>query len=247
MLYLIGQGMDPALSFKIMESVRKGKVAKGKEGSWPAWKKEMEEHGVPEWYLGSAEKIQYMFPKAHAAAYVMMALRVAYCKLYYPLEYYTAYFSIRADGFDYEMMATGRENMTRNLAMLRKNKDSLSDKELLVLRDMRLVEEMYARGIEFMPIDVYKAKADRFQIIDGKIMPSFNSIGGRAEPGRSRRAGTVPVPRGHDPALEDQFDPGGDHGAHGHPGRHGREQPAVPDGHRAGISCAKNGRLRASV
>ncbi|MBQ6075109.1 MAG: PolC-type DNA polymerase III [Lachnospiraceae bacterium] len=178
MLYLIGQGMDPALSFKIMESVRKGKVAKGKEGSWPAWKKEMEEHGVPEWYLGSAEKIQYMFPKAHAAAYVMMALRVAYCKLYYPLEYYTAYFSIRADGFDYEMMATGRENMTRNLAMLRKNKDSLSDKELLVLRDMRLVEEMYARGIEFMPIDVYKAKADRFQIIDGKIMPSFNSIAG---------------------------------------------------------------------
>ena len=178
MLYLIGQGMDPAQSFKIMESVRKGKVAKGAEGNWPQWRKDMEEHGVPDWYLGSAEKIQYMFPKAHAAAYVMMALRVAYCKLYYPLEYYTAYFSIRADGFDYEMMARGREIMARNLAMLRKNRDRLSDTELRTLRDMRLVEEMYARGIEFMPIDVYRAKADRFQIIDGKIMPSFNSIAG---------------------------------------------------------------------
>ena len=178
MLYLIGQGMDPAQSFKIMESVRKGKVAKGAESNWPQWRKDMEEHGVPDWYLGSAEKIQYMFPKAHAAAYVMMALRVAYCKLYYPLEYYTAYFSIRADGFDYEMMARGREIMARNLAMLRKNRDRLSDTELRTLRDMRLVEEMYARGIEFMPIDVYRAKADRFQIIDGKIMPSFSSIAG---------------------------------------------------------------------
>ena len=181
MLYLISKGMEPALSFKIMESVRKGKVAKGGEPNWPQWKEELLAHGVPEWYVGSAEKIQYMFPKAHAAAYVMMALRVAWCKVHHPLEYYTAYFSIRADGFDYEMMCLGKDRMLQNLEHLRRNKDRLSDKEKLVLRDMRLVEEMYARGYEFAPIDLYRAKATRFQIVDGKIMPSFTSIAGLGE------------------------------------------------------------------
>ncbi|MBP3728642.1 MAG: PolC-type DNA polymerase III, partial [Lachnospiraceae bacterium] len=178
MLYLISRGIDPALSFKIMESVRKGKVASGQESNWPEWKAVLEAHQVPDWYIDSAEKIQYMVPKAHAAAYVMMALRVAYCKLYYPLEYYTSYFSIRADGFDYEKMCLGRENLERNLAHFRKNRDYLTKTEQDTLKDLRSVEEMYARGIEFMPIDIYRAKADRFQIIDGKIMPSFASIGG---------------------------------------------------------------------
>ena len=181
MLYLISKGMEPALSFKIMESVRKGKVAKKGEPSWPEWKKQLEEHDVPDWYIGSAEKIQYMFPKAHAAAYVMMALRVAYCKVHHPLEYYTAYYSIRADGFDYALMCRGPEELRKNLELFRRNKDTLSDKEKLVLRDMRLVEEMYARGFEFVPIDIYKAKAKRFQIVDGKIMPSFVSIAGLGE------------------------------------------------------------------
>lgn len=181
MLYLISKGLDPALSFNIMESVRKGKPARGEESKWDGWKEEMKAHDVPDWYIGSAEKIQYMFPKAHAAAYVMMALRVAYCKVHYPLEYYTAYFSIRADGFNYEMMGTGYDNLVRHLELFRKNRDHLSDKEKLCLRDMRLVEEMYARGISFMPIDLYRAKADRFQIIDGKIMPSFMSIAGLGE------------------------------------------------------------------
>ena len=181
MLYLISKGMDPALSFKIMESVRKGKVAKKAEPNWPDWKQQLESHEVPGWYIGSAEKIQYMFPKAHAAAYVMMALRVAYCKVHHPLEYYAAYYSIRADGFDYALMCMGRDVLNRNLALFRRNRDTLSDKEKLVLRDMRLVEEMYARGIEFTPIDLYKAQAKRFTIVDGKIMPSFMSIAGLGE------------------------------------------------------------------
>lgn len=179
--YLIGKGMEPAVAFKIMESVRKGKVAKKEESSWPEWRQALLDHQVPEWYIGSAEKIRYMFPKAHAAAYVTNGLRVAYCKLYHPLAYYTAYFSIRADGFDYALMCMGQENLKKNLALFRKNRDTLSDKEKLVLRDMRLVEEMYARGIEFAPLDIYRAKATRFQIVDGRIMPSFISVAGLGE------------------------------------------------------------------
>lgn len=181
MQYLISRGMEPALSFKIMESVRKGRVAKGEESNWPEWKKAMEEKGIPDWYIGSAEKIQYMFPKAHAAAYVTNGLRVAYCKLYHPLEYYTAYFSIRADGFDYELMGQGRETLNKNLEVFRRNKDSLTKAEMETLRDMRLAEEMYARGISFVPIDLYKAQATRFQIVEGGIMPSFVTIAGLGE------------------------------------------------------------------
>ena len=178
MQYLIGRGVESSLSFKIMESVRKGKVAKGEESNWEEWKKELQAHEVPDWYIASAEKIQYMFPKAHAAAYVSNGLKVAYCKLYHPLEYYTAYFSIRGDGFRYDMVCGGPEEIKKNLELLRRNRDNLTDKERLVLRDMRLVEEMYARGIEFMPMDIYRAKAERFQIIDGKLMPSFITIPG---------------------------------------------------------------------
>ena len=141
----------------------------------------MEEHGVPDWYIGSCEKIMYMFPKAHAAAYVMMAWRVAWCKIHHPLQYYTAYFSIRADGFDYEKICLGREHFREVLESLRKRADILTDVEKLTLRDMRIAEEMFARGFDFVPIDLYRAKADRFQIMDGKIMPSFQSIAGMGE------------------------------------------------------------------
>ncbi len=181
MLYLISKGMDPALSFKIMENVRKGKVAGGKVAEWPSWKEEMSAHDVPDWYIGSCEKIQYMFPKAHAAAYVMMAWRVAWCKVHHPLEYYTAYYSIRADGFDYSLMCLGQEEFRRHIEGFRKNADHLSDTEKLTYRDMRLVEEMFARGYDFMPIDLMRVKAKRFQIIDGKIMPSLVSISGMGE------------------------------------------------------------------
>lgn len=172
MTYLIQKGMESELAFTIMEKVRKGK------GLTPEFEKEMKEHGVPDWYIWSCKKIKYMFPKAHAAAYVMMAWRVAYCKVFYPLAYYCAYFSIRANAFDYEKMAMGRDKMEyfMNDYLARDTTKQLTNTEEDELKDMRIVQEMYARGFDFMPIDIYKAKARTFQIIDGKIMPSFKVI-----------------------------------------------------------------------
>ena len=129
MTYLINKGLDSEKSFTIMERVRKGLVAKGKCKEWPEYKKDMLEHGVPEWYIGSCEKIKYMFPKAHAAAYVMMAYRIAYCKVNYPLAYYAAYFSIRASAFSYEIMCQGKDKLEFYLRDYKKRSDSLSKKE----------------------------------------------------------------------------------------------------------------------
>lgn len=181
MTYLINKGLDSEKSFTIMERVRKGLVAKGKCKEWPEYKKDMLEHGVPEWYIGSCEKIKYMFPKAHAAAYVMMAYRIAYCKVNYPLAYYAAYFSIRASAFSYEIMCQGKDKLEFYLRDYKKRSDSLSKKEQDVLKDMKIVQEMYARGFEFLPLDIYTAKADKFQIIDGKLMPPLNSIEGMGD------------------------------------------------------------------
>ncbi|WP_077610996.1 PolC-type DNA polymerase III [Clostridium sp. Marseille-P2415] len=175
MIYLISMGIEEGLSFSIMESVRKGKGLK------PEWEEEMSAHGVPDWYIWSCKKIKYMFPKAHAAAYVMMAWRIAYCKVFYPLAYYAAFFSIRASGFSYELMCQGRDKLEHYLADYKKRIDTLSKKEQDTLRDMRIVQEMYARGYDFMPIDIYRAKARHFQIIDGKLMPSLSSIDGLGE------------------------------------------------------------------
>ena len=175
MIYLINQGVDSALSFTIMESVRKGKGLK------PEWEVAMKEKDVPDWYIESCKKISYMFPKAHAAAYVMMAYRIAYCKINYPLAYYGAYFSIRADAFSYELMCQGKEKLNYYMNDYRKRSDTLTNKEQDTLKDMKLVQEMYARGLEFMPIDLYRAKAKDFQIIDGKLMPSFASIDGMGD------------------------------------------------------------------
>ena len=182
MVYLIRMGLEPATAFSIMEAVRKGKVAKGEcNDKWDGWKKEMKAHNVPDWYIASCEKIKYMFPKAHAAAYVMMAWRIAYCKLYYPLEYYTAYFSIRADNFSYETMCQGKDVLESVMHQLIARDDSLSKKEQDTLKDMRSVQEMYARGIAFLSIDLQKVQAKKFSIIDGKIMPSLTSIQGLGE------------------------------------------------------------------
>ncbi|MCR5596281.1 MAG: PolC-type DNA polymerase III [Lachnospiraceae bacterium] len=180
MIYLIQKGLDPAESFNIMENVRKGKVAGGKCKQWPEWKEDMIAHDVPDWYIWSCERIEYMFPKAHAAAYVIMALRIAYCKVYYPLAYYAAYFTIRASGFSYELMAMGKNRLESNLEQLRykSNNNELSAREKDTYRDMRIAQEMYARGYEFMPIDILKVDSKRFRIIDGKIMPSLSSIEG---------------------------------------------------------------------
>ena len=178
MTYLISKGLESEEAFNIMEKVRKGVIAKGKCKEWPQWKEDMIAHGVPEWYIWSCEKIKYMFPKAHAAAYVMMAWRIAYCKVYYPLAYYAAYFSIRATGFSYELMCQGKERLENYMADYKKRKDTLSKKEQDVFKDMRIVQEMYARGFEFEKLDIFTAHPNRFQIINGKLMPALNSIDG---------------------------------------------------------------------
>ncbi len=175
MLYLIRKGLEPGLAFKIMESVRKGK------GLTDEWKEEMEAHHVPDWYIWSCGKIKYMFPKAHAAAYVMMACRVAYYKVFYPLAYYAAFFSIRATAFNYELMCMGPERLAHYIELYQTKTEKLSQKEEDTLRDMKIVREMYARGFSFTPIRLYEAKAKDFQIIDGKLMPSLNAIDGLGE------------------------------------------------------------------
>ena len=175
MTYLINKGVESSLSFTIMESVRKGKGLK------PDWEEAMLANNVPDWYIWSCKKIKYMFPKAHAAAYVMMAWRIAYCKVYHPLAYYTAFFSIRASAFSYEIMCQGKQHLENIIADYKRRSDSLSKKEQDTMKDMKIVQEMYARGYEFMPLDIFRAHSRNFQIIDGKIMPSLNSIDGLGE------------------------------------------------------------------
>lgn len=190
MTYLIGKGVESELSFTIMESVRKGKGLK------PEWEEAMIEKNVPDWYIWSCKKIKYMFPKAHAAAYVMMAWRIAYCKVFHPLAYYAAYFSIRASAFSYELMCQGKEKLEYFLADYKKRVDTLSKKEQDTLKDMRIVQEMYARGFEFEPIDLYQAQAQMFQIINGKLMPALSTIEGLGD-----KAADAVV----DAALDGQF------------------------------------------
>ena len=175
MIYLINKGVDSALSFTIMESVRKGKGLK------PEWEEAMKEKDVPDWYIWSCKKIKYMFPKAHAAAYVMMAWRIAYCKINYPLAYYASYFSIRASAFSYEIMCQGQQHLENVMTDYKRRSDSLSKKEQDSYKDMKIVQEMYARGFEFTPIDIFSAHSRNFQIVDGKLMPSLNSIDGLGE------------------------------------------------------------------
>ena len=175
MTYLISKDVEPELSFDIMESVRKGR------GLRPEWEEAMLDKEVPDWYIWSCKQIKYMFPKAHAAAYVMMAFRIAYFKVYYPLAYYAAYFSIRASSFNYELMCLGKERLEEHIADYKSRHNELTKKEQDTLREMRIVQEMYARGFEFVPIDIYRAKANTFQIIDGKLMPALDTIDGMGE------------------------------------------------------------------
>ena len=174
MIYLINRGLPPERSFKIMEQVRKGKKLK------PEDEVEMREHNVPEWYIESCNKIQYMFPRAHAAAYVTMSLRVAYFKVHHPVAFYQSYYTVRADTFDYETMATGRENLLLKMRDLQQMENpSARDKATLTI--MEVVNEMYARGIEFMPIDIYMSHPTKYLNINGKILPALNSIAGMGD------------------------------------------------------------------
>ena len=177
MLYLIKQGVPAKPAFKIMEVVRKGKALKDKE-KWAEYRKLMEDSGVPEWYIKSCEKIKYMFPKAHAAAYVTNAFRIAWFKVHHPVAYYTAYFTIRADEFDSECMIFGKEKVKNKMKELELQGNAISTKDKNVYSILELVLEMYERGIEFLPMDLYKSHATKFQIEDGKIRPPLNSIPG---------------------------------------------------------------------
>ena len=183
MTYLINKGVESEESFTIMERVRKGTVAKGKCKEWSQFKKDMLEHDVPEWYIWSCERIKYMFPKAHAAAYVMMAYRIAYCKINYPLAYYAAYFGIRASAFSYELMGQGKEKLLYHMKEYKRRAElnQLSKKDQDTLKDMKNVLEMYARGFDFLPIDIYKSKASKFQIVGDKLLPPFNTIDGMGD------------------------------------------------------------------
>ena len=172
MTYLIHTGVENGLAFKIMDSVRKGK------GLTEDMEKSMIEAGVSDWYIESCKRIKYMFPKAHAAAYVMMAFRIAYFKVYYPLAYYASFFSIRASSFNYELMCLGKERLEYHMADYKRRSNELTNKEQDTLKDMKIVQEMYARGYEFIPIDLFKAKARDFQVIDGKLMPALSTIDG---------------------------------------------------------------------
>ena len=178
MLYLIDKGLPPGTSFKIMESVRKGKVAKGKEPKWEEYKKLMEENNVPQWYIDSCNKIKYLFPKAHAAAYVTNAFRIAWFKVHIPKAYYTAYFSIRADAFDSEVMCQGQERVKNKMKEIELLGNNATQKDTAMYETLEIVNEMYCRGIEFLPIDLYESGARRFKMEDDGIRPPLNSIPG---------------------------------------------------------------------
>lgn len=171
MIYLIDKGVESEQSFKIMESVRKGK------GLTPDYEKVMKEHDVPDWYLWSCKKIKYMFPKAHAVAYVMMGIRIAWFKIHEPLAYYAAFFTIRATAFDYGLMCQGKAAIDNHIKAYKAN-PNLSKKEQDTLRDMKIVQEFYARGFEFKKIDLYQSDAIKFQVVEGKLLPPFSVIEG---------------------------------------------------------------------
>ena len=177
MIYLIKQGVPPNSAFKIMELVRKGKAKKDPE-KWAEYVELMKQYNVPEWYIKSCEKIKYMFPKAHAAAYVTNAFRIAYFKVHDPLAYYAAYFSIRADEFDSEYMIFGKEKVKNKMKEIDLAGNAATTKDKNMYAILELVLEMYERGYKFLPMDLYKSDAKKFLVEEDGIRPPLNSIPG---------------------------------------------------------------------
>ncbi|WP_409292333.1 PolC-type DNA polymerase III [Peribacillus sp. SCS-37] len=172
MVYLIYQGLEPSLAFKIMESVRKGK------GLSDEFEAEMRKNEVPEWYIDSCKKIKYMFPKAHAAAYVLMAVRIAYFKVHHPILYYAAYFTVRAEDFDIEAMTRGSQAIRSKIEEINAKGLDASTKEKNLLTVLELSLEMCERGFSFKKIDLYKSHASEFIIDGNSLIPPFNSLPG---------------------------------------------------------------------
>ena len=183
MVYLIHQGMEEGRAFKITETVRKGLVAKGavSKEEWGAMEDDMRAVGVPEWYINSCYKIKYMFPKAHAAAYVTAAIRVAWYKVYRPLEFYCAYFTARPEDVDVPTILQGREAVRRYLRDIKAKGKEATKKELDVYENMLIFNEMMARGIEVLPIDLNKSHAMKYVPEDGKMRLPFGALGGVGE------------------------------------------------------------------
>lgn len=176
MIYLIKKGLPPNSAFKIMETVRKGKALK--DPKFVEYEALMREHEVPEWYIDSCKKIKYMFPKAHAAAYVMMAFRIAWFKVHIPKAYYVAFFTIRAKAFDAEFMIFGKEKVKAKMKEIESMGMQAPPKDKDMYDDLELVLEMYERGIKFLPIDLYKSHATQFLVEEEGLRPPINSISG---------------------------------------------------------------------
>ncbi|QQE80834.1 PolC-type DNA polymerase III [Alicyclobacillus sp. SO9] len=174
MIYLIHKGLDPSKAFKIMESIRKGRGVKQEEEDY------MKEHGVPDWYIESGRKIKYMFPKAHAAAYVLMAVRIAWFKIYHPLAFYATYFSVRADDFDVELMAKGREAILEKIREIEEKGNTASPKEKSLMTVLEVALEMVTRGYRFLPVDLYESDAVKFRVMEDQnaLLPPFGAISG---------------------------------------------------------------------
>ena len=171
MMYLIHSGIDPLLSFQTMESVRKGKGIKEETV------KILREGGIPEWYIEACQKIKYMFPRAHATAYVMMAWRIAYCKVHYPLAFYAAYFSIRAAEFDADVVARGKDYVKKQLDAL-EAKETPDIKEKATIIVLQLAWEMYLRGFFMERVDIYASEAERFVLHEKSLLPPLASLSG---------------------------------------------------------------------
>lgn len=177
MLFLISKGMDPKRSFKIMEAVRKGR------GLPDGAEEEMKAAGVPDWYIGSCKKIAYLFPKAHAVAYVMMAFRIAWFKVHRPLAFYAAYFSIRAKAFDEAFMCRGMEVCRKKMReIVAKDKEATAVEEDM-LTTLEVCYEFYLRGFQFDRMDIYQSEALRFTVDEerGALRPPFVSVAGLGE------------------------------------------------------------------
>jgi len=174
MNYLIDKGVQPKLAFTTMESVRKGKGLK------PEMEQAMIDNHVPQWFIDSCKKIKYMFPKGHAVAYVMSALRIAWFKVHHPQAYYCAYFTVRGDGFDAATMLCDPDTLRQRIRDI-KNNDKATAKDKEAMTSLELVLEMNMRGIKFLPVDLYKSQVSRFVIEDGNLRCPFTSLGGLGE------------------------------------------------------------------